>query len=45
VIALVPLIVVLILRIRVEERTLKETLPGYSDYMKKVKYRLLPFVW
>ena len=45
VIALLPMLVVLILRIRVEERTLKETLPGYSEYMKKVKYRLMPFVW
>lgn len=45
VIALLPILVVMILRIRVEERTLKSTLPGYSKYMKKVKYRLLPFVW
>jgi protein-S-isoprenylcysteine O-methyltransferase Ste14 len=45
VIALLPILVVMILRIRVEERTLKATLPGYPKYMKKVKYRLLPFVW
>ncbi len=45
VIALLPVLVVMILRIGVEERTLKETLPGYPEYMKKVKYRLVPFVW
>lgn len=45
VIALLPVLVVMIFRIRVEERTLKAVLPGYLKYMKKVKYRLLPFVW
>ena len=45
VIALLPMLMVLILRIGVEERTLKETLPGYPEYMEKVKYRLVPFVW
>jgi protein-S-isoprenylcysteine O-methyltransferase Ste14 len=24
---------------------LRETLPGYTEYMQKVRYRLLPFVW
>jgi protein-S-isoprenylcysteine O-methyltransferase Ste14 len=28
-----------------EERTLQAELPGYSDYMNQVKYRLIPFVW
>jgi protein-S-isoprenylcysteine O-methyltransferase Ste14 len=32
-------------RIRVEERTLAETLPGYPDYTQRVRYRLVPFVW
>lgn len=35
----------LIARIFVEERTLRETLPGYVGYMAKVRYRLVPFVW
>lgn len=35
----------LIARIKVEERTLRETLPGYADYMERVQYRLVPFVW
>lgn len=32
-------------RIRNEEQVLAEGLPGYRDYMEKVKYRLVPFVW
>jgi len=36
---------VLIGRIIGEEKMLIETLPGYSDYMKRTRYRLVPFVW
>lgn len=32
-------------RIRNEEEVLEEGLEGYKDYKKKVKYRLVPFVW
>ncbi len=32
-------------RIRNEEKVLKEGLPGYAEYMDRVKYRLIPFVW
>ncbi|MDE5440649.1 isoprenylcysteine carboxylmethyltransferase family protein [Bradyrhizobium sp. CSA207] len=32
-------------RIRIEERTLREGLPGYNDYAARVPYRLLPGVW
>ena len=32
-------------RIRDEEKTLAEGLPGYRDYMAKVKYRLFPLIW
>lgn len=32
-------------RIRGEEAFLKENLAGYEEYCKKVKYRLIPFVW
>ena len=28
-----------------EESFLEEHLPGYSDYEKKVKYRLIPYLW
>ena len=33
------------LRIRVEEQTLAENLPGYAEYMARVRYRLFPRVW
>lgn len=32
-------------RIIGEEKLLKKELLGYGDYMEKVKYRLIPFVW
>ena len=32
-------------RIRNEEEVLKQGLEGYADYMKRVKYRLIPGVW
>lgn len=32
-------------RIRSEEAFLEKELAGYSEYKKKVKYRLIPFVW
>ena len=32
-------------RIRNEEAVLEAELQGYSEYRKKVRYRLIPFVW
>jgi protein-S-isoprenylcysteine O-methyltransferase Ste14 len=32
-------------RIIGEEKMLSAELEGYDDYKKKVKYRLIPFVW
>ena len=40
--AYIPLI---IKRIRNEEIFLEKELQGYSEYKKKVKYRLLPYIW
>ncbi|MBR6642835.1 MAG: isoprenylcysteine carboxylmethyltransferase family protein [Lachnospiraceae bacterium] len=37
--------VVIVARIGNEEKVLEEGLPGYAEYKKKVKYRLVPFVW
>lgn len=37
--------VFVIARIFIEEKTLQETLPGYVEYMAKVRYRLISFVW
>jgi Putative protein-S-isoprenylcysteine methyltransferase len=32
-------------RIKNEEKVLEAGLDGYTDYKKKVKYRILPFIW
>lgn len=32
-------------RIKGEEAFLEKELPGYAEYKKKVKYRLIPFIW
>jgi protein-S-isoprenylcysteine O-methyltransferase Ste14 len=37
--------VLITVRILDEERVLVEGLEGYADYRKRVKYRLIPFVW
>jgi protein-S-isoprenylcysteine O-methyltransferase Ste14 len=37
--------VLLILRTALEDRTLQNELPGYSEYTRKVLYRLLPGIW
>ena len=36
---------IIIVRIINEEKVLTEGLSGYSEYKKKVKYRLIPFIW
>lgn len=41
--ALYPVIIVV--RLKDEENLLSRELPGYEAYKKKVKYRLVPFVW
>jgi protein-S-isoprenylcysteine O-methyltransferase Ste14 len=35
----------LLVRAVLEERTLRDELPGYDAYMAQVKYRLIPYVW
>jgi protein-S-isoprenylcysteine O-methyltransferase Ste14 len=41
----VGILLVLIARILDEERFLSASLAGYTDYLRKVRYRLVPFVW
>ena len=36
---------IIVMRIRNEEKVLAKGLPGYEEYMKKVKYRIIPFIW
>ena len=46
--ALIPalaMIPILGVRIINEEKTLALDLPGYNEYLQKVKYRLLPGIW
>ena len=42
---MLPYVAVLILRIGNEEKVLEKGLTGYTDYQKRVKYRLFPFIW
>jgi len=36
---------IIVIRLKDEENLLSRELPGYEDYKKKVRYRLIPFVW
>ncbi len=38
-------ITIIVKRIRNEEQVLAEGLQGYEEYRKKVKYRLIPYIW
>lgn len=45
---LIPAIITIIFvfgRTYLEDKTLKKELTGYKEYSKKVKYRLIPFIW
>jgi protein-S-isoprenylcysteine O-methyltransferase Ste14 len=36
---------VLLWRLLDEEKILRKDLRGYTEYVQKVRYRLIPFVW
>ncbi len=36
---------IIIVRLKDEESLLTQELPGYPDYKKKVKYRIIPYIW
>jgi protein-S-isoprenylcysteine O-methyltransferase Ste14 len=42
---LIPGVVVLAVRILDEEKALTDELAGYREYMQRVRFRLLPYVW
>jgi protein-S-isoprenylcysteine O-methyltransferase Ste14 len=44
VLAIIP-VSTLVLRIRIEEEFLRRELKGYDEYTKRVRYRLIPFLW
>ena len=41
----VPITLVIVWRLRDEERFLSHNLPGYPEYRERVRYRLIPLVW
>ena len=46
--ALIPsgiIILIIIIRTYLEDKTLQNELPGYLDYTKKTRYRLIPGIW
>ncbi len=46
--ALIPgglMAILFVIRTALEDRTLREELPGYAEYARRVRYRLLPGVW
>jgi protein-S-isoprenylcysteine O-methyltransferase Ste14 len=36
---------VILIRTHLEDTTLQIELPGYSDYARQVRFRLLPGIW
>ena len=40
-----PYIIVVVIRIKDEEKILEKELNGYIEYKQKVKYKLIPLVW
>jgi len=43
--AVLVFVVLLVIRVYVEEKTLRTGLRGYGDYASHVRYRLIPMVW
>ena len=41
----IPGVIALASRIRDEEKLLQKELDGYREYTRKVRYRLMPYVW
>jgi len=39
------LVVIMVIRTALEDKTLQTELPGYKEYAQKTRYRLLPGVW
>jgi protein-S-isoprenylcysteine O-methyltransferase Ste14 len=38
-------LIIAVIRTALEDRTLQDELPGYQDYARKVRYRLVPGIW
>jgi protein-S-isoprenylcysteine O-methyltransferase Ste14 len=44
-IPVILMIIIVIIRTRLEDNTLKTKLKGYKEYAERVKFRLLPLIW
>jgi len=44
ILAILP-IAVLMIRLLLEENFLRRELPGYEQYTRRTRFRLIPFVW
>ncbi|WP_326545714.1 isoprenylcysteine carboxylmethyltransferase family protein [Mycolicibacterium sp. ND9-15] len=44
-VAVLPALLILAVRIADEEKMLRQQLAGYREYMQKVRFRLVPYVW
>ncbi len=44
-VAALVLAVLLAIRIRIEEKALRDGLEGYDEYARRVRYRLVPLIW
>ena len=40
-----PYPIMIIKRLKNEEQVLSKELTGYAEYQKKVRYRLIPYIW
>jgi protein-S-isoprenylcysteine O-methyltransferase Ste14 len=38
-------LIIIVIRTALEDRTLQEELPGYGDYARRVRYRLVPWIY
>ena len=36
---------IIVVRLKDEEELLQKELDGYREYMQRVRYRLIPFIW
>ncbi len=45
IICAIAIVVIIIIRTYMEDKMLQDGLNGYKEYTKKVKHRLIPFVW
>ena len=37
--------ILIVIRLKGEEKLLLKELSGYAEYQQKVKYRIIPFIW